>query len=303
MKFVIAYAGIPAGEAFDYINKMRQTLVGANTEFIGFPLRRFSGGLSPDYAQPFLESFERRLATEFDKATNFIKTSCAIIYLCADETANAAFEQQFFPAILPIAVSWESRGNSPDERRESEKKLFATLLTTTIRTRSILQALQRPLREQANKTPLLLPIRNFESRTYVGWLRTLQTNITSAENEQSASEIIRQAAEAFETIHPRQQVSGTCKRSFLDEREVEFRAPGAGRMHGLPSLKSAHPSQQCKLAAFRRLGAPFNAAFHYDAQKDSPKPLKGMFCGCHGAKSMMTGEPHLNIAPNDFIRI
>jgi hypothetical protein len=281
---------------------MRRSLLSTESDFVGFGMAK-KEGLSADYAKRFLAAFKDRLASDFDKQSNFMGTCCAVIYRRFNDGRDAAFENMFFPAILPVPIDWQPGGGTRDEQRVAEKELFDLLVRTTKRTRTILEVLHRELREQANTTPLLLPVRNFDSADFFGgWLRALQADIVGAADEALAGEILSAARNEFETRYPRKRGSGHLL-SFHDDREIEFRAPGVRRMHGRPWLADGHASEMCHLSGFRRLGAPFNAAFHYDAQKDSPRKLTSYFCQCHGDYEKMTGEPHLNIAPNDFIRV
>lgn len=301
MRFVFGYAGLPAGEAFDYVFKKRASLLSPNSDFVGFPMPR-KEGLSEAHAKLFLSEFRGRLEAEFDKRSNLVATCCAVIYRRCNDDRDIKFENQFFPAILPIPIDWEPTGELPEERRASEKILFDTLLEASIRARAVLEVLHRELRDQANTTPLLLPVRNFDSRMYQDWLRGLQRSIAVSADEKLAGGVLNAARNAFEAQYPRVRGSSNVL-SYHDDRNIEFKAPGIRRMHGRPWLVGEHPSEMCHLSGFRRLGAPFNAAFHYDVQKDSPNSLAGMFCQCHGDREKMTGAPHLNIAPSDFTRI
>lgn len=302
MRFTFGYAGLPAGEAFDYIHGKRESLLSKDSDFVGFPMAK-KAGLSSAHAKQFLIEFRNRLDADFDRQSNLMKTCCAVIYRRCNDARDIEFENEFFPAILPVPIDWEPTGATPDERRASEKALFDLLVRITARTRQILQAVHENLRDQANTTPLLLPVRNFDSRYYKDWLRQLQTNIVTVDDAKTARELLNTATRNFEVHHPRTRGSGKAL-SFFDNREIEFKAPGAARrMHGRPWMVGNHPVEMCHLSGFRRLGAPFNAAFHYDAQKNSPKQLIGNFCQCHGGFGNMTGNPHLNIAPSDFTRI
>lgn len=302
MRFTFGYAGLPAGETFDFINGKQCSLLSTDSDFVGFGMTR-KEGLSADHAKRFLAAFKNRLKDEFDRQSNLMGTCCAVIYRRVNDVRDAEFENMFFPAILPVPIDWQPGGGTRDEQRVAEKELLDLLVRTTKRTRAILKVLHRELREQANTTPLLLPVRNFDSAGFYGnWLRALQANIAGAADEASASTILSAARNVFEARYPRKRGGGNLL-SFHDDREIEFRAPGVRRMHGKPWLADGHTSEICHLSGFRRLGAPFNAAFHYDAQKDSPRKLMAYFCRCHGDYEKMTGEPHLNIAPSDFIRV
>lgn len=304
MRFVFCYAGITAGGAYDYVEKMKLSLTGDNTDYIGIPIGR-GRELSDAYAHEIMELFKVRLGNEFNTSNNFATTSYAVIYVRGKEDIpHSNFEEALFPSILTIPVKWEQCGLTPDERAVSHKRLFKELLHATKRARMLLKVVHDQLKEQANKTPLLLPLENFQSTKLKPWLKQLQSSLAAQEDEINARGTLKKALVEWEQHHPRRPVKDfkNKKPAFHDDREIEFRAPGIGGMHGLPHLKSEHPSSRCLLGAYRRLGAPFNAAFHYDVQKDSPRKIKSNFCSCHGPLKLMEGDPHLNVAPNDFIR-
>lgn len=301
MRFVFGYAGIPS-EAYDYIYRMRNSLTSDNTVFEGKPLGPSGTGFEPRHANALLERFKDHAIK--DRGTGVSTSGFAVIYVKSDPESSAQFEAMFFPATLVISVDWHMTGFSPDERRHSTKELFHLLLDATIRARAALAALHKELVERANRTPLLLPLRNFKSRRLQGKLAEFQIALAEQGNFVDATVAIRIAVKALETDYPPTKVQESKRKCpcFVDDHNVEFHAPGKA-LHGLPHVVGDHPTN-CFLGGYRRFGAPFNAAFHYDCIKGPRGNLKGLFFTCHSQSLIpMEGAPHLNIAPNDFVRI
>lgn len=305
MKYVFGYAGIPQ-EAYDNIYRRRKSLVGenSNTDFEGVALTHSSAvsSLENRDARVLLARFKDYAIVD---KTNAVGTKAfAVIYVHPDPNGSIEFEEKFFPTTLVFHVHWKIEGGTKQERERSVNELFSLLLSTTIRARNVLKALNKELVERANKTPLLLPLRNFRSKRFKAWLKGFQTKIRTQENYVSAASAINDEIKEFEKIYPLKH-NGDPKSKhlcFFDDNDVEFHAPGKA-LHGLPHAGGDHPVS-CVLAGYRRLGAPFHSAFHYDCKKRKKGNLKGDFFRCHVEfTESIEGDPHLNIAPNDFIRV
>jgi len=305
MKYVFGYAGIP-GEAYDDIYRRRKSLVGenGNTEFEGVALTLGDAGsvLAKRDANVLLARFKERAVAD---RVNVVGTkSFAVIYVHPDQNGLVEFEERFFPTTLVFHICWKLEGSSKQERQRSVNELFDRLLKTTIRARDVLKALNKELVERANRTPLLLPLRNFRSNIFKAWLREVQFVLRAQENFVSAAAAISVEVKEFEKSYPlKHNGDPKSKRPcFFDDNDVEFHAPGKA-LHGLPHVAGNHPAG-CVLAGYRRLGAPFHSAFHYDCRKRKKGNLKGDFFRCHiDVTESIEGDPHINIAPNDFIRV
>lgn len=295
MHFVFGYAGIPS-EAYDYIYRMRNTLTNGNIEFEGVAGTPYE----PRHYIKLLHRFkEHTIKNRGNGDIGF-----AVIYVRADPESTARFEEAFFPSTLVFPVDWHLEGYRPDEINQSCKRLFELLLQATIRARIAIEALRKEVVERANRTPLLLPLRNFRSEQLHNWVRELQGNVVSYQNASDADLAIKAAVKRFEAIYPLKKVEDSKRKQpcYLDDREVEFHAPGKA-LHGMPHATDDH-LVSCILGGYRRLGAPFNPSFHYDCVKGKKSNLKGSFFGCHGTEAeVIEGNPHINIAPNDFCRI
>lgn len=300
MQFVFAYAGIPAGEAYDAVAARQTVLAGENTTFEGFVLQ--PGRSLELTTRNILRRFYSRLATDLDKQSCMATTGYAVIYVRAPGTDATRFEQAFFPSTLTVGVEWEMEGSTSDAKRASLNRLFNLLLSATVRARRAITTLHKQVVDKANRTPLLLPLGNFRSGSFEEWLKRLEQSLAQLTENEESLRMLGEAVKDFKQWHPKHQIEKSSKQCYCDERGVEFRAPGKA-LHGIPNMPGDHPSESCLLSAFRRLGAPFHSAFHYDVQKDSPKKLHGRFCTCHLPPAEMSGDPHLNIAPNDFVRV
>lgn len=302
MRFVFAYAGIHSGDAYDFIQKKQSALAGGNTEALFVAQGPRGTPFSERHTRKILNQFGQRVERDLDTKSGFSTTGYAVIYVRSANDNSEWFEDAFFPTTLAVPVDWEQSGQTPDERAQSHKELLQLLIQASVRARNAIDVLHKELSEQSNKTPFLLPPRNFQSRFLTNTLKVLQSQLLTATAQPHAHSILKQVVAQFEVHHPRTQVDKAQLRTFRDDRDIEFRSPGKAK-HGVPNFGTQHPTDACILGGFRRLGAPFHAAFHYDAQKNSPKNLKGRFCMCHGTVEDMEGDPHLNVAPNDFIRI
>lgn len=301
MRFVFGYAGIPVG-AYDYIYRMRKTLTDNNVEFEGAIHGKAGSPFEPRHANLFLARFKEHAIKS--RGNDKWKIGFAVIYVRSDLESTAKFEEAFFPSTLVFPVDWHLTGRSPQEINQSCKELFDLLLQATIRARIAIEALHKEVVERANRTPLLLPIRNFRSKLLRSWMRELQTKLASQRDVSTADFTLKAAVKQFEARYPLVLVEGPKRLQpcYLDDHNVEYHTPGKA-LHGLPHATDGHPVS-CILGAYRRLGAPFNAAFHYDCRKGRRGNLKGQFFTCHEVEAVpMEGDPHINIAPNDFIRI
>lgn len=292
MRFVFGVAGVPP-EFYEHVHARQQQIVRDNSEFWGRPL---SGNVYTDpYAVSFLKYFANLVRN--DHHDRLADTCFSVIYVQRDEISTQRFRDQLFPAILALSVAWEPTTDTRKQARaESANALIAAVAERIRVAKSGLSALSAEVRDRSNRTPLLLPIKNFRSESLVPMLTGVQEGISGAKNPGS---FLRNAAGQFEMDHRAEQDQDHLYQ-FRDDRRIAFKAPGrACHAFARPSLE--HPDM-CILSGRRRLGAPYNRAFHYDCLKKQNRLLTGDFYGCHEQAAHRLGNPHLNIAPNDFVR-
>lgn len=293
MKYVFGYAGIPA-EIFDEVYKKRSAFAGGNVEFEGSALLR-GYTLDPNQGVKILTRLKDRAVLERFNADE--KISYGVILVRPPGSDTSRFERVFFPSTFVYPVEWVL--DQTDKRRVAQTKneLIELLRIASVKLKAILLAMNKELREKASRTSLLLPLRNFRSDYLCDHIQEVQAELLASDDP---TRTIQELVKAFEQLHPLKKI-GTKKRPcFVDDFEVEFHSPGSA-LHGLPRPTSEHRAE-CILNSLRRLGAQYNPAFHYDCMKGNL--LKGAFHDCHSQDAyQMTGKPHLNIAPNDFVRI
>ena len=163
-----------------------------------------------------------------------------------------------------------------------------------------MRRIREEVQEKDSRTPLLLPLENFGSKHVRESVQGLPYSIGIQDRGSIDAD--------FESYVGKLQMSarleaGARRTSFTDERGLRFETlQKAGSRHGgLISAKTPH-NAVCFLKGHLRLGVPFHSAFHYDVTgRDGARVHKEM-PDCHGHMEMRTGNPHVNIYPNDFIR-
>ena len=297
-RYVFGFAGIPS-EVYDQIYARRDSIVGANACFEGFSRGRASERLSRRHANALLLRF-KGYATE-DLNSTSEKSSFALLCVSSDCRESEEFEVNFFPSILTCRVNWAISTGNEQSVRESGNRLVELLRASTTRARFILDALRKEVSERESRTPLLLPLRNFRSEVLREKLLQLQSSLRERASKENVVSLIAEVAKQFEQTHPLKQTDSSNRKCFIDDKNVQFHTPGTAA-HGLARPSDQH-AVECFLGAYRRFGAPFRSAFHYDCQKHGAGNLRGHFYTCHGTDAcQMEGDPHLNIAPNDFVR-
>jgi hypothetical protein len=148
------------------------------------------------------------------------------------------------------------------------------------------------------KTPILLPVRNFEpddTATFVGSLH---------HHPPDAQRLIDDfRATWFDSSY--RSPKGGRPGAFLDSRQIGF-----SKDRKIHDRRVSRQSDEVKtklrlLGAFYRFGIPYEIGFHYDVcrpRRSKPRPLNASFWnGAREAKEHRT-EVYLNIAPDDEIR-
>lgn len=291
MKFVFGFVGIPR-EIYDEVYKKRIAFVGSDVEFKGAPLAP-GHMLDRNQGVKILHALKDEIhRDDFHRE----KKSYAVICVCPPGDVDPGLEAIFFPHTLLFPVEWVLDRTSKVTINQSKNDLITKLRIVVLAAKKALLEISKELVERANRTALLLPVRNFKSNKLVEFIFDLQRDIQISTDPSS---VIRSAVREFERQHPLQKVDSRQRPCFIDDVKVEFHSPGSA-LHGLPRPGGDH-KLECILNGVRRLGAQFNPAFHYDCMKGNK--LKGNFHDCHSLNpSAREGDPHLNIAPNDFIR-
>lgn len=301
MRFVIACLGVPQA-AFNAVRDSGARIAQGNGELVCMPLRHGASAYDQRYLGQFIEDFAGRV--ERDKDSKLRDTGFAAIYIQLHTEGDRLLEQVFFPSTLTWPIDWRIEHGTPTTQRRSINALVVRLAEAAASAKRAIEALSKEANERANKTPLLLPMKNFRSAILEERARALGAAVGAALDPEAA---VREFAADFELTHPstaEEPEGHRRKRSFgfTDDRGIFFRSPGRDR-HAFARIAPGgeHPPA-CLLSGRRRLGAPYDPAFHYDCSRAGGATLDGAFHGCHEPPSPRSGNRHLNIAPNDFVR-
>lgn len=295
MRFVFGYAGIPS-EIYDDVYAKRDRICGDSGQFISEPLhsrdRYFK--YSESHSNFFLRRFARIIRE--DNNNNTKDTGFVLIYVRHEEINTVNFVRCFFPSTLCLGIDWALDRRSSMTIRQSKNKLIEALKLGSDETKKAIPSLKKEITERDNRTPLLLPIKNFVSTQLVKEIQILQNRLIDVEDK---PKVVTNAVRVLERYHPMQAPERGFRRFFVDDRNVQFHPPGTNR-HAFARAEGGHP-ETCLLSGRRRLGAPYDRTFHYDCQKGAGN-IRELFYGCHEDRTMKEGDPHLNIAPNDNVR-
>lgn len=189
--------------------------------------------------------------------------------------------------------------NARGEAAKGVANVYASIaLQSAKQIRKPVGAFAGELRDRLRRTPLLLPVRHFNSAHLT---RLIEETCEAVRTASDPAQAIRQACNRFEEHHPFAKV-GTRQGAFSNGAGVRFTAPGRQDFHGRRAARrEGQHTDYCFLSARTRLGGPFQDGFHYDCTRGQAN-YSGRFRNCHGAADDYQGRPHLNIYPNDFIR-
>jgi len=293
MRFEFGFAGIPR-EYIDTVYRNTKSFCGEDVAYVAETVKPIANYYRTKHAKFFIDHFENRLASDHHNALS--DTAFAVIYVSTHIEAQD-FARRLFPALITVPVEWTASGHNATTRGQSAQELIVLLRSAVLKLRVSLPVLKKELTEQVNRTPWLLPHLNFHSTALQRNLESIQARIGYGD---AASGVLGEAKRDFLLNHPFQRVGDKVRACFVDDKGVEFHTPGRDR-HGFARPgREKHPPM-CLVAGRRRLGTPYDRAFHYDCARGSGR-LRGEFVSCHVAPSQLEGDPHLNIAPNNFVR-
>jgi hypothetical protein len=205
-----------------------------------------------------------------------------------------SLSSSFFPMSFTVQARLPDRENG--KSAASMKNLLLSAISSAAKqARSGAKAACVEMEQWLTRTPLLLPLRNFRSDCLYQAMKNL-ADMLGESNE--PEQLIRDTRLQIEKIHPRVG-SKKQQKYYLDSSGVSFCMPGR-HLHGVARPSEGHPAS-CFLNGRIRLGGAIKDGFHYDCTKDG-QALAGSRHNCHGEMGTYFGRPHLNIAPNDFIR-
>lgn len=302
MDFVFGYLGVP-DVFWDEVQKTVQKRVSKEIHIIGVPLKNSEHDFCETHISRLMEKFKTTLQKMYECGRSSTDISLAIICINGDIEKTELAKHALFPSTLIIQRNWESTGENASQRNQSKNQLINTLFDSSITARATLRTLVRELTEKRNKTPLLLPYKNFRSKQFADFLWNLQLTLTEqVTGIIDGNSILKKAIKSFEDNYPKKTSDSKKRPFFVDDSGTEYHSPGSS-LHGIPRVGREKHLNSCNFNGFRRLGAPYNPAFHYDCTKNGGA-LEGNFYNCHSSTpERVIGDPHINIAPNDHYRV
>lgn len=302
---IVAIAGLPTVH-YNRIEQQASTIFGTGQRFIASPLKAdTSGAYAPDLAHGWLLLNKLAKALQTDKT--LLDHGCGVLILSppGHDTTEIRNLLAPFAAILEVALPVPVHTTGRPAQMQANQ-IGAALRAATPQLVRAVNAINSELETRPNRTPLLLPLRNFDGRGVADEIRSLSRSLPL---EEHPSEAIAAACKKIEAIYSFDKAKDGSARCFTDDRKVEFRSPGRAN-HGMAASAEPPHDATCFLNGSFRIGGRYKRGFHYDCRhrlstgkRNKAKILKGSFLDCHNGRDDYVGEPHVNIAPNDFVRI
>jgi hypothetical protein len=293
VRLLIGFAGIPQ-PVFDFFRRAEEKLLEiGDASFAESCKRSDATYMAGEHAGFFLKNFAKAITA--DHHNRLSDTGFAVLYVSSHH-GSGDFAERLFPSVLTIPIDWELSGYNRTTFGRSFDTLRAQLRIGVQTARRAIPAIKKEVTENDGRTPLLLPVRNFRSDSLAPILRQVREGIVA----EPGGAVIRDARRQFESVHPPQKIGTRNRRCFVDDSGLEFHSPGSARHGFARDVLDRHPPA-CLVNGRRRLGAPYDRAFHYDCQREG-RQLSEEFLNCHGVTEARSKIAYLNVAPNDSLR-
>lgn len=210
-----------------------------------------------------------------------------------DET-TVNFLNSFFPYASARSFQLPDVLPGPNALRMALNKFEKLILRESKALRSIVNVISFET-DRTNKTPLLLPIRNFVGRGLSDLIGSLYSELPRSDDPQA---LINSAVKKFLSAHPPVKPPTSPKPCFSDG-VLYFKSPGSDRHGYYRHLSQNAHEPSCLLAARSRLGGNYKYDFHFDCETVRGN-LKGAYPNCHN-DNVRPQKSYLNIAPSDYI--
>lgn len=205
---------------------------------------------------------------------------------------------KFFPFALTKEINFPRKySTSSAQARRDGNALFAILEKEIKHQVKIRNRITSFLGSKAARTPILLPLNHFGEDDLINFISQTWKKASEASDIQV---FLDEESKKFETKFPFKKKNGSRTGFFQNSKDVWFRPPGRD-LHGSSYPKAPGHLTTCFFNAILRIGGAIKDGFHYDCTKGGSRHV-GTFQNCHGDSVQMSGRPHLNVYPNDFIR-
>jgi len=298
VKLQIFLAGVP-DEIRDAVLEQRGFIAGEASTSV--KVGRHGPAGTPYQArhiEEIIDVFKAHIDAEAEQDVG--ESGFAVIYV-RNGNSDAVLERALFPFLFLIPEEWTLIGYGKKELAQSKNQLVRPLHRRVAKVRESIDRLTAEFSEQAQRTPWLLPVRNFDSDCLCDSLRALQTEVMAAADGKAR---LTALGEAFRRRHPPQRSTEGHHRErsyFVDDSGLMFKPPGH-HLHGFHRPTADH-TPICAIGGKRRLGAPYRRAFHYDCIRQEGKGTEAQLFSCHSTdRGTVKSEKNINIAPNDYTR-
>lgn len=261
------------------------------------PLRPDASGryfLNDQHKDELLQTLE----SEVDNQTGILNDGLGVILVLRPWETIGSFADDFFPFALCAVVQMSGRPISKGrEARITANQITSDILVVADKLYRTCKLMTSELQSRRRRTPILLPIRHFNSEELTNLLLEIWKNLYTQDDK---AEYILGRCSEFEKKHqflPSRKGGGF----FVNDRGIQFRSPRRA-LHGFRRhVKEKDHKADCFYNAALRLGGGISSSVHYDCTRNG-KEYSGCFLNCHDAKDYYEGKPHLNVYSNDFIR-
>ncbi len=303
MRFIVI-AGVPNTLSEGFARVKEKRFKNENANIIWSPLP--NGQLySKEYVEKlyckFARAVEEVIGNESGSGVNPLDATAIIVYLDYDNSNSKIINTTFLPDALVIPVDPPGlifQRLPPNKKDSLTNKLIDKIKKAIKKSEQILPAIKKEVTSRDNKTPLLLPVWNFDKPSICRLLEDVCAKFINVDPFTAVRNVTRR----FEAQNPRISMHDDCERYFVNPRGIVFKSPGRGR-HGFAreSEGERHP-RNCLVRSRLRLGASFDPKFHYDCVKQRGA-LPSNWRSCHRQNfTIPKGRVHVNISPNDHVR-
>lgn len=301
---MVVVAGIPAFLSREFDSRLAKIEEGRR-RFVWVPLKNYRS-----YDLNYVEMLYSHFASSWRELFHTKEHNGAVppgfegvitIYLNHDggnaELVLGSFEVETLTIGIPVPEILNTLRLTPNNLRNAANKIMKSLQKALRKGEVALSAITKEINSNDNKTPFLLPDRNYGTKE----IRELAKKVSGAVREPDPFVAVKTAADDFGRRHPRVAFGKNNRKHFINGKGVIFQSPGSDR-HGAASLHGNGHHESCLVRGRLRLGAIYDPRFHYDCVK-SKGALSSDWQSCHGQEFVLPKRRrHVNIAPNDHVR-
>lgn len=282
-----------------------------------------------DYVVKISESYRIVCSTPFDRAKYDVDTYIDLFYLkLAEELKNidvsrnrtrndilsdinlivlyldthTGIAQNMFTKfgveslVMAIKFPQDACFDTPNRRRRAVNFLKKDIHNSVKHAETLFEVIGEHVRNKDNKTPLLLPPKNFGKGADSVFHGVRDAALDRTESEQLFRDRIQKISMSLDK-------QKYLKRNYFKGRSgILFKGQKkGGPRHGMaPVWGDADHKPSCVIRGRLRFGVPYDPKFHYDC--DIANQGSRNFPSCHGVETVAANRAHVNISPNDNVR-